>query len=88
VSQHDLGAYKVTKVPGSTVAMCVRVADVYKFSFDDMLIVVKEGRLYVDDVDYGEVKKKAKIKTYFGDVFVDGKKRDPVPPEEDEDQEP
>jgi hypothetical protein len=74
-SEHELGGYKVEKSPGASKFGTMIDGDTYKLVLDSTVVTIDDGYLYVDEVCYGRVPKKARIKLLFDEVYVGKKKR-------------
>jgi hypothetical protein len=83
VSEHELGDHKLIMSPGAVKFGKMNIGNTYKLVLDGKEIMLKEGKLYVEGVYYGPIKKKATIKIYFDEITVGKKKLKPVEPKKE-----
>jgi hypothetical protein len=77
VSEHAVGGYTLIVSPAAKKTSLSSKAGVHTFVVDGREIRIEKGRIYVDGVSHGKIKKKATIKMWFGDLYVGEKKLEP-----------
>ena len=78
LTEHVLAGHKVFVSPGAESAAAKTAGGASKLVLDGTVLMIEDKMLYVDGVCYGTLGKKDKIKLFFGEVHVGGKKAQPV----------
>jgi hypothetical protein len=78
LTEHVLAGHEVFVSPGATSVAAMSAGGASKLVLDGTVLMIEDSTLYVDGISYGSLGKKARIKLFFGEVHVDGKKVEPV----------